>query len=146
MPVHSRALPNAAARNSVVPEGPSASDAPMPMPRPSGTPTPLVPRADDAPWPRGEESYEPTGLPWYRTEPWLAAMLACLAPLSVAFFAPDAAKLPLIGVGMVLLIAGVVLLLRQGLYAPRRIPEAKRRTEGRAAGGRARTQHAGDAA
>lgn len=57
-------------------------------------------------------------LPWYRSESWLAVMLAGFVPLLAAVIAPDAAQYPLIGLSGLLIVIGAVLMIRQGVFRP----------------------------
>ena len=56
--------------------------------------------------------------PWYRSEPWLAVMAVAFVPLLAAVIAPDTAQYPLIGLGVVALVVGIVMLIRQGPIRP----------------------------
>ena len=61
---------------------------------------------------------EETPRPWYRREPWLAAMLAAFVPLTAAAFAPDSARVMLIALTALALLVGAVMLVRQGVFGP----------------------------
>jgi hypothetical protein len=54
------------------------------------------------------------GGPWYRTEAWLVVALASFVPVVTAVFVPQSLKVPMIGLGGVLLVAGLVMFPRRG--------------------------------
>ena len=56
--------------------------------------------------------------PWYRREPWLAAVLAGYAVTGVAFLMPEWLHPAFLVASGVLMVAAALLLLRQGLFRP----------------------------
>ncbi|AHG92315.1 hypothetical protein J421_4780 (plasmid) [Gemmatirosa kalamazoonensis] len=62
----------------------------------------------------------PAAWRWYRSEPWLALVLAAYVPMLVAFFTPQRFHLAFMVVSGALMVAALVLLLRQGPFQPRR--------------------------
>ena len=54
--------------------------------------------------------------PWYHREPWLAVSLAGLALTLLAAMAPQSLRVPMIGLGGLLTVAGIALLVRQGPF------------------------------
>ena len=57
--------------------------------------------------------------PWYRREPWLAVVLAAYVPTGAGFLTPAAFHPPLIALSAMLVLAAIVLLLRQGPFRSR---------------------------
>ena len=57
--------------------------------------------------------------PWYRSEPWLAVCFAAFIPILLAFLLPESLKLPLLGLGVVIAVAGLALLVRRELHRMR---------------------------
>ena len=92
MSVHSRSIPNTATPNDIASNAITTS---LERPEPP-----------------------PAALPWYRSESWLAVMLAGFVPLVVAVVGPDAAQYPLIGLSGFLIVIGAVMLIRQGVFRP----------------------------
>ena len=76
----------------------------VPAPRPT-----LVPRTADA-----------TSWPWYRSEPWLAVELSAFVPLLVAIAFPGRFQIALLALAGLLVVLGLVMLVRQGPFTPRR--------------------------
>lgn len=90
---------------------------------PAGTPPPppvdaAAPRAEPthAPAVPAEPSAAEAGRPWYRSEPWAAAALAAFVPMGAAVVAPQPLRVPLIGLGALLVLVACALLVRQGLF------------------------------
>jgi hypothetical protein len=79
---------------------------------------------------------EATTWPWYRSEPWLVAVLAGFVPMLAAILAPESAKYPLIGLGALAALVGVAMLVRQGLFQPHARPDARGESTRQAAGAR----------
>jgi hypothetical protein len=124
MSIHSRPVP--------APKTPShAASNPttyLSRPEPHPTPQPIGRRLSESD-PHAEPSRaaesraeiaasDGTSRPWYRSEPWLAVMLAAFVPLVAAVVAPDAAQYPLIGLSVLALIVGAVMLIRHGVFRP----------------------------
>ncbi|WP_284351336.1 hypothetical protein [Roseisolibacter agri] len=86
---------------------------PTALPTPeSAAPAPhptLVPTAADA-----------TSWPWYRSEPWLAVELSAFVPLLVVIAFPGRFQIALLALAGLLVVLGLVMLVRQGPFAPRR--------------------------
>ncbi len=51
--------------------------------------------------------------PWYRREMWLAVCLASFVPVCIAIVAPPEWKVPLIGLAGAVMMASIVMLIRQ---------------------------------
>jgi hypothetical protein len=125
MSVHSRPTPKTATPKAI-----ASNPVTTPLERPEARPAPLpadTRRSDDEPQAERRRASEVrvehdtagvTALPWYRSESWLAVMLAGFVPLLFAAIAPEAAQYPLIGVSGVLLAIGGVMLIRQGVFRP----------------------------
>lgn len=99
--------PAAAAENPEAPPGVVAA----PPSRAAGEPKPTAS-------PRSAGASELSAGPWYRQEPWLAAMALAVVFVAAAIAAPRAAKYPLIGLGGVCMVVGLVLLMRRGAPPP----------------------------
>jgi hypothetical protein len=104
---------------------PNAITTPLVRPEPKPAPPPVETRSSEADQraepsrvavPHAEPAASGTSLPWYRSEPWIALALGAFAPLLGAVIAPDMAQYPLIGLSGVLLVASIVMLLRQGVF------------------------------
>ena len=124
MSIHSRPAP-APKTPSHAPSNPTtylSRPAPHPTPQPSGRRLAAsAPHAEPtrAPESRDEPAaVDGTSQPWYRSEPWLAVMLAAFVPLVAAVVAPDAAQYPLIGVSVLTLVVGAAMLIRHGVFRP----------------------------
>lgn len=125
MSVHSRPTPKTA-----IPKEIASNPVTTPLERPEPGPAPQqadTQRSDDEP--RAErrrasearvehQATDVKSLPWYRSESWLAVMMAGFVPLLIAIIAPEAAHYPLIGVSSVLLVIGGIMLIRQGVFRP----------------------------
>ena len=103
----------------------NALTTPVVRPEPQPAPPPRETRSPEAdpqagpnrePASHAEPAAADTSLPWYRSEPWIAVALAAFAPLLGAVIAPDVAQYPLIVLSGTLLVASIVMLLRQGLF------------------------------
>jgi len=133
MPLHSRPIPapqtplQASSNSTTYLARPEPHPAPLPSGRQLGE---RDARAEPS---RAAESHvkaSATDGPsqrWYRSEPWLAVMIAGFVPLLAALVAPDAAHYPLIGLGVLALVVGTTMLIRQDVVAPR--PESTRHSE-----------------
>ena len=53
---------------------------------------------------------------WHQSEPWAVVMLVSFAIMLVAIYVPGTVKLVLIGVSAVTALAGIVMLVRQGVF------------------------------
>ena len=124
MPLHSRPIPAPKTPKHVVstanlPRAVKPEPQPEPLPsdvRPSeGRPQAEPDTAQSIP--RLAES-EASSRPWYRSEPWLAVIILAFVPLAATFIAPDAAQYPLIWASVIALVAGTVMLIRQGVHRP----------------------------
>ena len=133
MPLHSRPIP--APKTPVQVSSNPTTYLARPEPHPAPPPTGI--RRDDrdaraepsrAPESRVESApSDGTSQPWYRSEPWLAVMLAGFVPLLATLVAPEAAQYPLIGLTGLALVVGAVMLVRHGVF--RSNPELKRHSE-----------------
>jgi len=133
MPLHSRPIPAPKTPLQVSSDPTTYLARPEPHPAPPPTGRPADERDRDAEPSRASESRaervatDGTSQPWYRSEPWLAVMLAGFVPLLATLVAPDAAKYPLIGLSMLALVVGGVMLIRHGVFRPN--PELRRHSE-----------------
>ena len=125
MSVHSRPTPKTAIPKEIAS---NPVTAPLERPEPGSAPRQADTRVSDDE-PRAErrrvseagvehQRTDVKSLPWYRTESWLAVMLAGFVPLLAAVIAPQTAHYPLIGWSGVLLVIGGVMLIRQGVFRP----------------------------
>ena len=92
------------ARSPLPTEEPATPHAVAPAPRP----TLVAPVPDARRW------------PWYRSEPWLAVELSAFVPLLVAIALPGRFQLALLVLAGLLVVLGLVMLVRQGPFTPRR--------------------------
>jgi hypothetical protein len=127
MSLHSRPVPAPKTPEHVTPGPVTPETHPMP---PTGArsserePQPDRRRTPDS---RAElAAPDATPWPWYRGEPWLAAMLAAFLPMIAAIFAPDSAKYPLIGLSALAVVVGTAMLIRQGAFQPHSRPASRR--------------------
>ena len=54
--------------------------------------------------------------PWYRAEPWVVPTLAAFFPLIVGHWLPEATIRPMLALGGALMLLGIGMLLKQGLF------------------------------
>lgn len=147
MSLHSRPVPSPRTPGSVTlrspsPPAPDAASPPPSPPRPAGDPPPaaaspdrartvppedIPPHHDPAPAARADAAGADPAWPWYRSEPWLAALLAGLAVGGLTAVAPQPLRLPLLALVACCLVASVALLARQGLFRPMPRPEPRPR-------------------
>ena len=94
-----------------------------PAPR---APDPAPPAATARPpeRPSTTENAEPRA--WYRREPWAAVTLSAFVPIVAAFALPEGVRVALLALSALLLVLGVVLLARQGLFRERESPTTGR--------------------
>ena len=123
MSLHSRPIPapksplKVAASQLATPTRPEPPPAPQVVSRPSEG----EPRAEPSRAPESRvapAAAEEASLPWYRSEPWIVALLVGFAPLLATFIAPDTAQYPLIGLSVVAMVIGAIMLLQQGVHRP----------------------------
>ena len=131
MSLHSRPIPAPKTPEHVTPDPITPETHPMP---PTGArsserePQPDRRRTPDS---RAElAAPDATPWPWYRGEPWLAAMLAAFLPMIAAILAPDSAKYPLIGLSALAAVVGIAMLIRQGAFQPHPRPASHRESPG----------------
>jgi uncharacterized membrane protein len=126
MPQHARPLPSPRTPGLTIrpsttdlpPAAVAAPENPAPLAEaapeaPSAPPVERRPApADPAPADPVAEPAEP-GVSWYRSEPWLAVLLAAFVPLLGASVAPVALRVPLVGVGGLIVAVGLAMLVRR---------------------------------
>ena len=112
MPQHTRRPPAPPAPEFYIadPQPPRATDASPEVPAAPGEPAPVRERQLREPV-RDERAGG-----WHQSEPWAVAMLVSFALMLVAVYVPGTVRLVLIGLSALAALAGIVMLVRRGLF------------------------------